>query len=317
VTGGGGQGAAPTAPVSPGGPDIDERSLALGRELGRGGEGCVFELNGSPPSLVFKKYFRSGADAAALRQLVDLPARLAPGELDRLLRQAAWPLARVMNEGAAAGFVMPKIPDRFYGRNSAGTRTARGLQYLIFEPRPLWGDIRPPADQGRIALAREMASLLHFLHSHVLIARDISMNNILWVHDPAAAVFLIDCDSMRRLGGRPVHAPVTTPDWDDPRRTAAETDLDNDRYKCALLIGRVLSRSAYVHPGTPLALLPGVPDDIADAVQRLWHRAGGARGSRPDAFQWMSALAGPPGRAGAPGISPTDTETETIRKGVL
>jgi hypothetical protein len=143
---------------------------------------------------------------------------------------------------------------------------------------------------GRIELAREIASFMHFLHAHVLIAGDISMNNFLWAHDSAAAIFLIDCDGIRRLGRRPVHPPVATPDWDDPKRTRPELDLDNDRYKCALLIGRMLSRSPYLHPGQPLEILPGVPERIVAGVQELWQQAARARGSRPAVNHWMSAL---------------------------
>jgi DNA-binding helix-hairpin-helix protein with protein kinase domain len=275
----------------PDGSDIEEQALPIGRVLGSGGQGRVIELDRAYSGLVFKQYFLNNADAAALRRLVDLPAGLSAVEAERLHRQAAWPLARVMKGNTAVGFVMRKIPEVFYGRNSAGTRTARELQYLIFEPRPMWGDISPPDITGRIAIAREIASLMHFLHSHVLIAGDISMRNFMWAYDPDAQVFLIDCDSVRRLGRRPVHPPAATQDWDDPKRTAHEVDLDNDRYKCALLVGRVLSRCPYVHPGQPLDLLPDVPDGISSAVTRLWRQAARARGSRPDASQWMSALA--------------------------
>lgn len=279
--------------AKPDGSDIDERGLKLGRKLGGGGQGTVIELVGPYAGLVFKRYHKPDADVAALKQLVDMPAALPPPERDRLHKQTAWPLARVMNGSAAVGCVMQRIPDRFRGR--AGLRPInrpvnRELQYLLYEPRPMWGDVSSPAAESRLELAREIASLMRFLHSHLLIAGDISMNNLLWAPGPPAEIFLIDCDGIRRLGGRPVHRQAETPDWEDPQKTAAELDLDNDRYKCALLIGRVLSRMPYVHPGEPLPLLPGVPDSVAHRVQALWQQAGRGRGCRPHANNWLLAL---------------------------
>jgi DNA-binding helix-hairpin-helix protein with protein kinase domain len=283
-----GRGMAATARID--GSDIEERGLKLGRELGRGGQGAVIELGGAHAGLAFKRYFRGDADAAALKRLVDMPADLPAAERERLRRQTAWPLARVMSGNAVAGFVMQSIPDRFSGH--AGRRPIRReLQYLLYEPKPMWGDIRPPAIEGRLELAREIASLMRFLHAHLLIAGDISMSNLLWAWGRVAEIFLIDCDGIRRLGSRPVSRQADTPDWTDPKKVANELDLDNDRYKCALLIGRVLSRMPYAYPGDPLPLLPGIPDRIGRRVQALWQQAGRGRGCRPHANSWLSALA--------------------------
>jgi DNA-binding helix-hairpin-helix protein with protein kinase domain len=271
------------------GSDIDERALKLGRPLGRGGQGDVIELAGAHSGLVFKRYFSKDANVAALKQLVDMPGLLPPAERDRMFRQTAWPLARVMNGSVAAGFVMQRIPDRFRGRAGRAANN-RELQYLLYEPRPMWGDIKPPEIGGRLELARQTASLMHFLHAHALIAGDISMNNLLWAYGPPAEIFLIDCDGIRRLGRRPVHRQADTPDWNDPKKAATELDLDNDRYKCALLIGRVLSRKPYVCPGDPLPLLPGLPDHVVHRVQALWQQAGRGRGCRPHANSWLMGL---------------------------
>jgi DNA-binding helix-hairpin-helix protein with protein kinase domain len=272
----------------PDGSDIDAGTLKLGRELGRGGQGTVIELAGSYSGLVLKRYFKPDADAAALKRLVDTPAALPTADRERLARQTAWPLARVMNGDAAAGFVMQRIPDQFRGRGRKPLN--RELQYLLYEQKPMWGNIGPPPVEGRLELARQIASLMRFLHAHVLIAGDISMNNLLWAYGAAAEIFLIDCDGIRRLGCRSVHRQADTPDWGDPKKIATELDLDNDRYKCALLIGRVLSRMPYVRPGESLQLLPGIPDRVVARVQALWQQASRGRGCRPHADSWLSAL---------------------------
>lgn len=285
----------PAAWSAPGGADVDEQALRTGRKLGSGGEGEVLEVAGRGAGLVFKRYLRPGAaDADALRELVDFPATLSSAGRDRLGRQAAWPMARVLNGGAVTGFIMRSIPERFYGRaGGRGNAQARELQYLLYEPRTLWGDIRPPDIAGRVAIAREIASLLDFLHARVLIAGDISMRNILWAPGRPAEVFLIDCDSVRRLGRRPVQRTPETPDWDDPSLAApAYPGLDSDRYKCALLVGRILSRTPDLRPGCHLEILPGVPDRICSSVQTLWRQAGARRG-RPSASRWAAALTDP------------------------
>jgi hypothetical protein len=279
-----------TGPGLPDGHDIDRGSLRTGRQLGCGGQGAVFELGSSHSGLVVKLYYRSDADGAALKRLVDLPRALSPQDQALLRRQAAWPLARVMNGTSVAGFVMRKIPDRFRGRTLAGSRE-RELSYLLFEPKPMfWGDISPPDIGGRIELVRQIAAIVHLLHSNVLIIGDVSTANLLWACDPAAAVFLIDCDGIRCLGRRPVHPQTETVDWKDPLPAKPSLDLDNDRYKCALIMGRILSRNPRVHPGAPLDLLPAIPERIAAGVQSLWQQAARARGLRPDVNQWLLAL---------------------------
>jgi len=281
--------------VAPAPTDQEEAVLTIGRTLGVGAEGKVFEL----PSLVgahaYKQYLRPGADPVALQRLVDFPATLDFADREFLVRQTAWPLARVMAGGRLRGFIMQQIPERFCGRNAAGTPTNRSLMYLLHPPKPLWGDITPPAVRARLEIAREMVSLLAFLNSNSMIVGDISMSNFLWSVDPRPAVFLIDCDGVRRLGRRPVHDQQrNTPGWLDPMlsgpQAARPLDLDSDRYKCALLAGRVLSASAYAEPPQELDLIPGIPGDVAQGVADLWRQAGRARGSRPDATQWKRVL---------------------------
>jgi hypothetical protein len=273
----------------PDGRDLDEDSLHLGDLLGTGGQGQVFKVKGHKPSLVFKRYIVPGADPAALRRLVDLPAALRSGDRDYLLSHAAWPLARVVRKQFLSGFIMQAVPERFVGRNGAGSTKLRELQYLLFEPRPLWGDLGQRHTQGRLGIARQVAALFHFLHSCSLVIGDVSMNNILWTSEEPSGIFVLDCDSMRRLGSNPVMRQPHTHDWDDSLQTG-DPDLDTDRYKLALVIGRILCRDAYLRPGSKLPFVPGMPDHNAAKVRVLWQEAAGPRGSRPDAAHWLRAL---------------------------
>lgn len=274
--------------------DVDEATLRLGDELGSGGQGRVLRVPGHP-GLVFKQYKVPGADPAALKLLVDLPAQLQQPDRDLLYGQTSWPLARVFNKGQLSGFLMQEIPGRFFGANSAGNKKLRELQYLVYQRKPMWGDIVPAAGVSaatRIEVAREFVKLIATLHGRGLVIGDVSMANVLWTGagGGAATIFVIDCDGIRKLGSRPVLPQADTLDWDDPRQPPSGPDLDTDRYKLALLVGRVLSMSPYIRPAAPLPFVPDVPAQAAARLTALWNQAAGAYGSRPAANEWLMAL---------------------------
>jgi hypothetical protein len=274
----------------PDGGDVDEADLVLGEELGRGGQGRVVRVEGPEPGYVFKRYTVPGADPVALKDLVELPASLQPADQARLRRWAAWPLARVLRDGTLSGFVMREIPDPFLGRDAAGRAGLRELHYLLSVPKPAWGAIRPLDVERRIVIAREFALLVRLLHDRRLVIGDISMSNLLWSDTDPPGVFLLDCDGIRRLGARPVLPQAETPDWRDPIVSPGGLDLAGDRYKLALVVGRLLTGTAGLHPGPDLPLLPGLPERIVRQVTELWVHAAGPRGTRPDPQQWVTAL---------------------------
>jgi DNA-binding helix-hairpin-helix protein with protein kinase domain len=276
----------------PDGRDIEEGSLQLGDELGRGGQGSVRRVLGWSGPLVYKRYTVTGADGAALAELVKLPATLSPADRDRLLRETAWPLARVVQGRQLTGFLMQAIPAQYLGPNGVGDTKERQLQYLLFEPKPMWGNIVPVQVTSvlRVSVATECIRLVYLMHGKGLVIGDVSLMNVLWTPGDPAEVFLIDCDGIRLAGACPVLPQAETPDWHDPLQGASGPDLDTDRYKLALLVGRVLSGSASLRPGQPLTLGPDIPDRIRTQTVALWQRASGSRGSRPDAWEWLQAL---------------------------
>jgi hypothetical protein len=105
-------------------------------------------------------------------------------------------------------------------------------------------------------------------------------------------IFLIDCDGIRSLGQAPVSKQLDTPGWKDKQQPPTGPDLDTDRYKLALVVGRTLSCQAELYPEEhPLALAPDVPNRMADRIQTLWRQAARPYGQRPDAKQWLNAFA--------------------------
>jgi hypothetical protein len=270
------------------GADIQESELTIGDKLGDGGQGVVNELLGQGSGYVYKAYKSSAVNGDALAQLVSLPGRLTDGERARLLRQSAWPLARVFKDGRVTGFVMQKVPPEFWDRRTAGP-ALRELQYLLYEPKPMWGDIVQPDATGRLEIVRRVAALFFLLHSKNLVIGDVSSMNLLWSPSPAG-IFLLDCDGVRAAGSPAVLKQANTPDWNDPNQPAGGPDLDTDRYKLALLVARALTKTPALRPGQPLRFVPGLPERIVTAVTARFDEAGGPRGVRPDAGQWVRAL---------------------------
>jgi len=277
--------------------DIDETALPQGPELGTGGQAWVYRVHGQQEPRAYKKYKNApAADPAALKTLIDLPDALQPSQRERLHEQAAWPLARVYSNGQLSGFLMREIPAQFFGPNAAGDRKLRELQFLLYPHKPMWGGIVPAggvASQTRIDVARECCALMTLFHGKALVVGDVSMRNVLWsgADGQPAAIFLIDCDGIRHLGQAPVMAQFETPDWEDPNQMRSGPDLDTDRYKLALLVGRVLSGKAYIRPGRdPLSLPPDLPDRMGGRVEALWRQAARPYGQRPQASQWQQVL---------------------------
>ncbi|MEU0521673.1 hypothetical protein [Streptosporangium sp. NPDC006007] len=271
------------------GSDLQENSLSIGSKLGAGGQGVVHDLQGPGAGYVYKEYLKPAAvNDAELSELVKLPKELTPSESERLLQQSAWPLARVLDGAQVKGFIMRKVPDLFWGRQDRGPKL-RELQFLLFEPKPLWGDIVPLDAEGRLEVARQAAALFHMLHSKGLVIGDVSMSNLLWAHNPVG-IFLLDCDGIRSHGRRPVMTQPETLDWNDPLQTATGADQDTDRYKLALLVARVLTRSHNLRPGDPLDFVPGLPDRVVRETAARFGDAGRPRGTRPDTGHWIMAL---------------------------
>ncbi|MFF3613398.1 hypothetical protein [Streptomyces sp. NPDC002580] len=275
------------------GADVSLGPLALGARIGDGGQGEVYDVTG-PDGLLYKSYREPGkVDGAELAALVALRQGLAAADRERLDRETAWPLCRVVDGGRVTGFLMRRAPGSMTWRTGRGETRLTDLSYLLRPPRPAWQAVAQPSPAERYALVVAVLGLFRWLHTLGLVVGDVSHANVLWTVRPAPAPYLLDCDGVRMAGRPPVLEQADTPDWHDPLAAAGTATVDSDRYKTALLVGRVLSQDAYVSPGTSLNPLSGVLDDRrAGAVRALWEEASGPRGTRPHLAQWCTALAG-------------------------
>lgn len=275
------------------GTDLPYEALKLLGKIGDGGQGEVFAVGG-PGDLLYKSYREPHkVNGSALRDLVELRHGVTEADRERFDAETAWPLCRVTRSGQVTGFLMRRAPATMTWRTAKGDRKLTELSYLLRRPKAAWQAVGTPAQAERLALAAALAELFERLHLLGLVVGDLSQANVLWTLDPAPAVFLLDCDGARMAGRPPVLDQADTPDWHDPKATPGVVTVDSDRYKAALMIGRVLAEDAYAVPGRPLAVVPDVLDERREAaVARLWDQAAGPVGGRPDLGQWRLALSG-------------------------
>ncbi|MCZ0979849.1 hypothetical protein O1L60_14820 [Streptomyces diastatochromogenes] len=274
------------------GADIEQSRLKLLKELATGGQGRVHVVGG-PEGLLFKQYLEPHkVDGAALSALVALRQGLGETDRQRLDREAAWPLCRVTDAGRVSGFLMRRAPATMTWRSSKGDEKLIELSYLLRPPKAAWQAVRQPTPSERFALVMALVDLFQWLHAMGLVVGDLSQANVLWSLAPHPAVHLLDCDGVRITGRPPVLAQADTPDWLDPKSPPGMVSVDSDRYKAALMIGRVLAQDPYVTPGSPVAL-GRCPRRAAGHSGAAAVGSGGREyGARPDLGQWRTALAG-------------------------
>lgn len=156
----------------------DGRPIALGAELGRGGEGSVFDV-GERRDLVAKLYHQDpdaekGAKLAAMVRLGSA----------RLLRLATWPVETLHREpgGPVVGFLMPRIGDHQAIHTLYSPRSR-----LVAFPLAGWPFL--------IHAATNIARAFAVIHEHGHVIGDVNHGNL--VVSQEAIVKLIDCDSFQ------------------------------------------------------------------------------------------------------------------------
>ncbi|MEU7056800.1 hypothetical protein [Streptomyces sp. NPDC046197] len=269
---------------------IPRADLVLGRALGDGGQGRVWEvekrlINKTWP-VAFKEYkpqVRGQLRVDALERMVAfLPGRpTATGEW--LARNTAWPAALVTERGDVCGFLMRQIPDDFFLTVPSGERKARGFEFLLnpqdFVARTV-GEVSPRQTFG---LLLALADTLERMHALGVVAGDLSPKNLLFsLSGQRPGCFLIDCDAMG-VGGDWALRPVQTLGWKLPEGEAPET-RQGDTYKFALLAVRLFLHEQHGQDPAALARMDATVGDLA------------ARGlsrtpsDRPALSEWLDPL---------------------------
>jgi DNA-binding helix-hairpin-helix protein with protein kinase domain len=175
------------------------RQVALGTQLGRGGEATVYALDGEP-NLVAKIYHRQ-LDIEQTEKL----SRMVELKNERLLKLAAWPVGtlRLRNGNSVTGVLM---------RNVSGFKDI----HLLYNPKSRIREF-PAKANWRFLLhtAGNVSRAFSVIHEHGHVIGDVNQSNVR-VSPESAVVSLIDCDSFQisskgRLFLCGVGVPLYTP----------------------------------------------------------------------------------------------------------
>ena len=290
--------------------DAQGNPIALGKELGRGGEGAVFDVIGQPDA-VAKVYLKppSAQHAAKLSAM----ARMATPPL---LNIAAWPTGTLQDpSGTVAGFMMPKV---------GGHEPV----FKLYGPKLRLQEF-PTADwRFLIHAAANAARSFSTVHAAGLVIGDVNHGNLVVGQD--ATVRMIDCDSFQVIQGSSTwfcevgvgtHQP---PEMQGRASYAGVVRTPNqDSFGLAVIIFQLLciarhpfagrykgageppsiedaiqaSRYAYSRDRSRTAMEPppgSLPiDALTPTIQDLFEKAfapEAVRGGRPGADQWVTAL---------------------------
>jgi len=204
--------------------DQQGRPVVIGKELGRGGEGAVFEVSGHR-DYVAKIYHKPAVPEKA--QKLALMIRLG---CDSLKQYAAWPIATLHETvgGPTKGLVMPKIakPTEIHELYSPAHRK-------VEFPTSDWLFL--------VRTALNCAAAFQSLHAKQIVIGDVNQGNILVSHN--ATVNLIDCDSFQISGiGTTYKCSVGVAHFTPPELSSYEMvrTTNHDNFGLAVMVFHLL-----------------------------------------------------------------------------
>jgi DNA-binding helix-hairpin-helix protein with protein kinase domain len=161
-------------------------NVRLGQEIGRGGEGTVFSIEGERERVA--KIYSKTPDRSKIEKL----AAMAQAAHPTLLRIAAWPID-LLTDGKdnVRGFVMPRL-------------VARRDIHELYSPKSR-AESFPEADfRFLVHVGANIARAFAIVHEHGHVLGDVNHGNLLV--GPDGTVMLIDCDSFQVRAGSHVFA---------------------------------------------------------------------------------------------------------------
>jgi DNA-binding helix-hairpin-helix protein with protein kinase domain len=301
---------ATTDPVSP---FYDSRGIPvrLGKRIGSGGEGDVYEILSSPQATVAKIY-KKPLDLHKQEKL-RLMARGCNDELEAI---SAWPSDVLSKKpgGPVVGFIMPRILD------------AEPI-HKVYGPTHR-KETFPHADwRFLVRAAKNLAAAFCVIHKYGYVVGDVNEGNIL-VND-TACVRLIDCDSFQVRSKDQLYccevgvAHFTPPEIQKTDTYRLDRTQNQDNFGLAVLIFQLLflgrhpyagvysgredmpiekaiaefrfpygknARQRMMAPPPNSVGLNSVPDAIASLFERAFAEAGMRNNGRPTAEEWWDVL---------------------------
>ncbi len=288
-------------------------SIVIGTELGKGGEGSVFDVPALPSKAAKIYHTNKLPDTKKQQKLSFMPSKADP----QLLNYVAWPQETLHTSrgGPVIGYLMPKAVNR------------KPL-HVLYSPAQRKQGYPKAAWDFLLYVARNVAASVETVHTHGYVIGDINENSFMVGQD--SKVTLIDSDSFQINaqgtlhfcdGGVPIFTPPemqTLPSFSGFTRTT-----NHDNFGLALLVFHLLIGGRHPYSGVPLrndvgdALVTDIkhfryafardnqlrgfnppPHSIPisilpDSLESMFHLAfteKGAAGLRPSARQWVTEL---------------------------
>lgn len=285
----------------------------LGRELGKGGEGSVFDVD-SDQRIVAKIYHKDKAPNQSKQQKLEFMARSGSANLHKYV---AWPSStlRESRNGPVVGYLMPRV--------SKSTPVQ-----MIYSPAHRKQDLPKAGWDFLIYVARNVAAAFDVIHVAGHVLGDVNQGNVMVAGD--STVKLIDSDSFQVNANGTLHrcevgvAHFTPPELQGISSFAGVTRTANhDNFGLALLIFHILFGGRHPFSGVPKRNGVGdaLENDIKEfryayardansrgisppprsisagilpqVMENMFHVAfteSGAKSVRPTARQWVQAL---------------------------
>jgi DNA-binding helix-hairpin-helix protein with protein kinase domain len=285
--------------------------VGIGREIGKGGEGSVFEI----PALTNQvaKLYHKAPDSKKQAKLSFMSSTADAA----LLKYVAWPQDTLHHVpgGPVLGFLMPKV-------------SGRDPVHMVYSPAHRRQGYPKAAWDFLLHVARNIASSFETVHGHGHIIGDVNQNSFMVGRD--STVVLIDSDSFQVNAKGTLHlCEVGVPHFTPPELQSLSSfngftrTTNHDNFGLALLLFHVLFGGRHPYSGVPLR--SGVGDALENDIKNfryayardnqargfsppprsipisalpaplesMFHQAfteKGATGARPSAQQWVASL---------------------------
>lgn len=224
----------------------DAQTITTGAEIGRGGEGVVYQVVGRS-DLVAKIYHpaqRTHLRHAKVTAMLVQPPQDGCRALTPPHVSLAWPTDLLFEGGDFAGFLMPRI---------------ERSPTIVALFNPLLRRQRYPQADTRFLYhtAQNLAAVLAALHSRGHVVGDLNQKNILVKGN--TLVTLVDTDSFQISdgNGHTFHCPVGVPDYTPPElqgQPLAEVDRQpyHDGFGLSVLLFQLLMEGYHPFTGRPV-----------------------------------------------------------------
>lgn len=234
---------------------FDDRGqrVLLGKELARGGEGAVYNLE-TTNDYVAKLYLSPITQEKAQKL-----KHMTSCQLAELAKFAAWPrttLRQHPNDSIPLGFIMQRLPKDGQAIHQIYNIKSRMRQF----PNANWSFL--------VATAMNCATAFETLHAQGHVVGDINAQNV--VVSQRATVFLIDCDSYQiKVNGNIHRCEVGVPEYTAPELhnqdfSQVNRTSNHDNFGLAVLIFQLLFMR---HPFSGKFIGRGDPPELPQLIQ--------------------------------------------------